>query len=65
MPESQFVKSSQLKPLLVYLSAMVIGLLVADAIVLRLAENPSARTLVALGWLLFLPLGGWRIWRRG
>ena len=65
MPESRFVRSSQLKPLLGYLLVMVIGLLVADALVQRFANDPGARMMVALGWLLFLPFGSWRIWKRG
>ena len=65
MPESRFVRAHRLRPLLAYFAIAVIGLLVADALIRALADDQGWRTVVAMAWLVLLPLGGWLVWRRG
>ena len=61
MPESQFVSAAKLKPLVVYCA-------VAFAIVVILGGVVPAGGLrrgLVVAWLVFFPVGGWLVFKRG
>ena len=60
MPESQFVTSARLKPLVGYLAIAFVVLLALAEIVPR----GGARTALVAAWFVLFPLGGWLVVRR-
>lgn len=60
MPESRFITSDRLKPLVVYLT-MAFMVVLSVGISLNESELRTALTFI---WLLLFPIGVWRILRR-
>jgi hypothetical protein len=65
MPKSQIAPASRLRALLVYVACAFVALLVADAVAQSLGAAGATRRAVGLGWMVFFPVGGWIVWRRG
>ncbi len=60
MPESRFVSSASLKPLLAYAAAAFVVLLVLA----ELVPGGYVRSALVAAWLVLFPLGGWLVFRR-
>ncbi|GEM_PF-1060939 len=60
MPESRFIGADRLQRLVAYLAVAFMIMLVIDVFF----DKSGLRSGLILIWLLFLPVGAWRVLRR-
>lgn len=60
MPESRFVSAAKLKPLIGYLAAAFVVVVLVGSLV----PSGQLRNGLVLAWLVLFPIGGWLVFRR-
>ncbi|MEX2471918.1 MAG: hypothetical protein WEA34_07060 [Gemmatimonadota bacterium] len=63
MPPSRFVSSDRLLRMVVFLTSAVVLLVGLDIGLRALGSSQAARLVLVAGWLVLLPLIGWRVWK--
>lgn len=61
MPESQFVSSAKLKPLIVYFAVAFLVVVAVGALV----PPGELRSGLVVLWLVLFPVGAWMVFKRG